>query len=79
MRKQISVTNEKVLQAMEQSDNASKLIERAMLFYLDSIEKEYITKEDMEDFERKITICNQNYLQMRDFFEEMAKEIFKNK
>lgn len=65
MRKNISVTNERVLEAMAQADNASRLIEEAMLYYLDSIEKEYITKEDVSnmilDAIRHVEIKNPNY------------------
>lgn len=64
-KKHISVTNKKVLEAMENSTNASRLIEEAVLYYLDSLEKEYITKEEVKemlfDFMRTIKIENPNY------------------
>ena len=47
-KKHISVTNKRVLDAMEQSNNASRLIEEAILYYLDSVESEYITKAEVK-------------------------------
>lgn len=65
MRKNISVTNKRVLDAMEDSDNASRLIENAILYYLDSLDKEYITKCEVQgmilDAIKKIEINNPNY------------------
>ena len=50
-RKNISVTNELVNQTLSSSDNASKLIEVAILFYLkygDEVNKNgFITQEDL--------------------------------
>ena len=67
MRKNISVTNERVLEAMAQADNASRLIEDAVIYYLDSIEKEYITKEEVSnmilDALKNVEIKNPNYSQ----------------
>lgn len=47
-KKHISVTNKRVLDAMENSKNASRLIEDAMIYYLDAIEHEYITKTEVQ-------------------------------
>lgn len=64
-KKTISVTNERVLNALEESKNGSRLIEEAILYYLDSIEHEYITKEEVQsmifDALRKVEIRNSNY------------------
>ena len=48
MRKTISVTNKKVIEAFEKSKNASRLIEEAVLYYLDSVDKEYVTVEQVK-------------------------------
>lgn len=64
-KKHISVTNKRVLEAMGKSKNASRLIEVAILYYLDSIEKEYITKEEVQsmifDALKGMEIKNPNY------------------
>lgn len=77
MRKNISVTNERVLEAMEKSENASKLIEVAVLKYLDDLEADYITKaeldEILEDYNKKVCILNENYTQNRDLLMNIAK------
>ena len=44
MRKNISVTNERVLKALDESANFSKLIEVAVLHYLDTADKDYMTR-----------------------------------
>lgn len=79
MRKNISVTNDTVLKALEESENASKLIERAVLYYLDSIEKEYITRQEveemLEDGNKKVCILNKNYTQISDMLDMIIKEL----
>lgn len=75
MRKNISVTNDRVLKAMEQSENASKLIEIAILYYLDSIEADYVTKEELEEINKKVCILNQNYTQTVKLLSQMAEYI----
>lgn len=66
-KKHISVTNERVLKALEESKNASRLIEEAILYYLDSIENEYVTVEQvkailLDCISSNVTpISNQNY------------------
>lgn len=66
-KKHISVTSKRVLEAMEQSDNASRLIEEAIIYYLDNIEHDYITKEQVQsmilDALRNVEIKNPNYSQ----------------
>lgn len=47
MRKQISVTNPKVLEYFEQQDNVSKYIERAVLQYEDFKEHDYVTRQEV--------------------------------
>lgn len=67
MRKNISVTNGKVLEAMSNAENASRLIEEAVLYYLDSLEHDYITKNEVQsmifDALRNVEIKNPNYEQ----------------
>jgi len=46
MRKTISVTNPKVLEIMSNSENASKLIEEAILYYMER-DKNYITRSEV--------------------------------
>lgn len=64
-KKHISVTNERVLDALNNSKNASRLIEEAVLYYLDSLEHEYITREEVQsmilDAISNVEIKNPNY------------------
>lgn len=67
MRKTISVINKRVLDAMEGSNNASRLIEEAVLYYLDSLENEYVTKDIVKGIvldclkDVVLPITNKNY------------------
>ena len=66
-KKHISVTNERVLKALEDSKNASRFIEEAILFYLDSIRNEYVTAEQVKAIvldcitKNQVIISNPNY------------------
>lgn len=67
-KKHISITNERVLEAFENATKegrGSRLVEEAILYYLDSVEKEYITKEEVQsmilDALRNVEIKNPNY------------------
>lgn len=66
-KKHISVTNERVLKALGESKNASRLIEEAILFYLDSIENEYVTVDQVKAIvfdciaKNQVAINNPNY------------------
>lgn len=66
-KKHISVTNDRVLKALSESKNASRLIETAILFYLDSLENEYVTAEQVKSIvfdcisKNPISISNPNY------------------
>jgi predicted Zn-ribbon and HTH transcriptional regulator len=42
MRKNISVTNDKVIELLDNSLNASEVIEIALLYYMGEISKEYV-------------------------------------
>lgn len=66
-RRNISVTNEIVSNALDSSDNVSKYIERAILYYIENTNEEYATKQDFE-------ILNQNYLEMRDILKEIIED-----
>ena len=48
MRKNISVTNSRVLDALNGADNASKLIEEAILYYIDNSKDSTLTLEDVK-------------------------------
>lgn len=77
MRRNISVTNERVIKALEESENASKLIEVAVLRYLDKLEADYVTRDEFneaqEDYNKKVCILNENYTQSRDLIMNIAK------
>lgn len=66
-KKHISVTNERVLKVLEESKNASRFIEEAILFYLDSIENEYVTVDQVKAIvfdciaKNQVAITNPNY------------------
>lgn len=52
MRKNVSITNKRVLEAYEKAveeGKGARFIEEAVLYYLDSIEKEYITREEVNE------------------------------
>lgn len=71
MRKNIYVTNNEVLKAMESSENASKLIEVAILHYMK--EEAPVTRAEvremiigyLKDMVVAAPISNQNYLDSR--------------
>lgn len=69
-KKHISITNSRVLEAFENATKekrASRLIEEAILFYLDSIENEYVTAEQVKAIiydcmaKNPVAISNPNY------------------
>ena len=65
-KRHISVTNDRVLKALDESKNASRFIEEAILYYLDSIDKEYVTIDQvksivMDYIVRAPNIENKNY------------------
>lgn len=67
-KRHISITNDRVLKAFDKAtkeNKGSRLIEEAVLYYLDSIEKDYITKEEVNSMIlealRNIEIKNPNY------------------
>lgn len=76
-RKNITVTNETVWDTLIQSDNASKYIERCVLFYLEATEKGYVTQEDfnvaIETQDKKIQKIIQNYTQLVGILDELYK------
>lgn len=59
MRKNISVTNERVLQALDESSNFSKLIELAVLHYLDTADKDYMTRLEVIELINSFMMMNQ--------------------
>lgn len=64
-KKHISVTNEEVLRALEQQQNASRFIEEAILYYLNNIDHDYITRDEVSgmimDALKNVQIKNPNY------------------
>lgn len=82
-KRHISVTNTRVDKALSESDNASRLIEDAILFYLDFKQEGYATTGYVEEIatecRREITICNQNYLQLKLVLDDLVKEVFKDR
>lgn len=80
VRRNITITNEEVDTALERADNTSKFIEKCVLYYLDAEQKEYVTKDELEEFlagsTRKIEILNKNYLQVVGILETMSKTLF---
>ena len=81
-KRHISVTNTRVDKALADSDNASRLIEEAVLFYLDFKQEGYATIGYVDkmttECRREITICNQNYLQLKLVLSDLVKEVFKH-
>lgn len=47
MRKQISVTHERVIELFEAQENVSKYIEKCVLAYEDFREHDYVTREEL--------------------------------
>lgn len=82
-KRHISVINDRVEKALAESGNASRFIEEAVLFYLDTQEKGYATTGYVEEIatecRREITICNQNYLQLKLVLDDLVKEVFKDR
>lgn len=85
-KRHISITNDRVLEAFDNAarDNkGSRLIEQAILLYLDTQEKGYATTGYVEEIaiecRREITICNQNYLQLKVVLDDLVKEVFKDR
>ena len=80
VRRNITTTNERVDEALEQAENTSKFIEKCVLYYLDAVEKEYVTKEELEDIinghTRKVEILNKNYLQVVGILEDLSRTLF---
>lgn len=85
-RRNISITNEEVVQAFEEVANVSKFIEECVLYYLKSKEEGFINKEKIRQivFEclRELPaisgdISNPNYLDETNAIEESVKDILK--
>lgn len=83
-KRHISITNDRVLEAFDNAtrDNkGSRLVEEAILFYLDFKEERYVTVGYVEEMatecKKEINICNKNYLQLKIVLEDLVKEVFK--
>lgn len=83
VRKNISFKNGRVIKKIDElpEGQRSDFIEKCVLYFLDSEEKEYVTRSDLEemiqDYSRDVCIVNKNYVQMKALFEELLKEVFK--
>lgn len=77
-RRNITITNEKVSVTLDRSENASKFIEKCILYYLEEHEKEYATLDDLEDVRNEVDILNKNYLQQKDILSKLVDCIVKN-
>lgn len=76
-RRNISVTNDEVSKALDTSDNASKYIERAILYYLEHSKQDQATLEEIEEIKKKVEILNRNYLQTKDTLNKLVDSLFK--
>lgn len=65
-RRNITVTNKVVSDELNKSENASKFIEKCILYYLEEQQKDYVTQDDFQ-------ILNRNYLEMRDILNELVQ------
>lgn len=72
-RRNIYISSETVDMELDRADNASKYIERAILFYLEETKKDYIEREE---FEEEFEILNQNFIQQKVILDEIAKKVF---
>lgn len=75
-RRNISVTNDEVSKALDQSDNASKYIERAILYYLEHSKQDQNTLEELEEVKKQIEILNKNYLKQKDTLSKLVDSLF---
>lgn len=75
-RRNITVTNETVSVTLDRAENASKFIEKCILYYIEENEKEYALLEDLNQLEDKVEILNKNYLQTRDTLNKLVDSLF---
>lgn len=71
--KHIYIKNRLVLEELKAAENASKYIEKAILYYREQMKSEYATVKDLEGVRRDIQILNQNYIASKEVLEEVAK------
>lgn len=83
MTKTFSITDKKVLEALGNSSNKSKLIQDAILYYLESIEEEHISREIVKDIVIDVLkdivvsgpVSNHNYLGTEEQLDDDIKSI----
>lgn len=75
-RRNISVTNEEVSKALDTSDNASKYIERAILYYIEHSKQDQETLEELEVIKKQIEILNKNYLHQKELVSKLVDSLF---
>lgn len=76
-RRNISITSEVVDKALDNAENISKFVEKAILYYLEETEKEYATVADLEQLRGEFKIINQNYTQVKVILDDMMEMLFK--
>lgn len=54
IRKNVYLTNQRVIDAWSESSNASRLVEDSILFYLDNYNKKVLTENDVVNIVRNI-------------------------
>ncbi|MDA3732097.1 hypothetical protein PBV87_11445 [Niameybacter massiliensis] len=75
-RRNITITNETVSITLDRAENASKFIEKCILFYIEENEKEYALLEDLNQLEDKVEVLNKNYLQTKDTLNKLVDNLF---
>lgn len=75
-RRNISVTNEEVSKALDTSDNASKYIERAILYYLEHSKQDQETLKQLEEVKTQVEVLNKNYLQQKELINKLVNSLF---
>lgn len=68
-RVNIYVKNGRLRKAMKESDNQSEFFEIAGLYYLDSVEKGYVTADQLD-------IVNKNYLELKEQIDGIVSSLF---
>lgn len=78
-RRNFTITNELVSITLDRAENASKFIEKCILYYLEEHEKEYVTVEELEEVKKDIEIINKNYMQTKDALNKLIDNLFNRK
>ena len=65
-RHNISITNERVEEELLKSQNMSKYIENAILFYIQEHEKHYVEHDEFAKLERKVEVIKDTLTNVLD-------------